>query len=70
MCLIEVEMKGIKQKEYSTMLALLTRLFAEEYISKKERFTTESNFKYMYVAPTGEIAYTNLENNIPLSYAL
>lgn len=39
----------------------------EEYISKKERFTTESNFKYMYVAPTGEIAYTNLENKEQLS---
>lgn len=36
MCLIEVEMKGKKLKEYSIMLALLTRLFAEEYISKSE----------------------------------
>ena len=29
-------MKGKKLKEYSIMLALLTRLFAEEYISKSE----------------------------------
>ena len=39
----------------------------EEYILKKERFSSESNFKYMYVAPTGEIAYTNLENKEQLS---
>ncbi len=38
-----------------------------EYISQKERFESDSNFKYMFVTPDGEIAHTNLENKEQLS---
>lgn len=34
----------------------------DEYLEKKEMLSADSNFKYMFVTPTGQVAYTNLEN--------
>lgn len=34
----------------------------DEYLSKKEMFSSDNNLKYMFVESSGEIAYTNLEN--------
>lgn len=34
----------------------------EEYIRKQQMFVTGNNLKYMFVSPSGQILYTNLEN--------